>query len=226
MTSGYGARRPYAGMVPTVLVTGFEPFADARINPSWDAASAVAQMGVPGAHVVAVRLPVEFGRAAAELRDAIAAAEPDLVIALGLAEGRAGITPERVAVNLDDARIPDNAGASPLDRPVVTDGPAAYFSTLPVKAIVEALTEAGIPGSVSMTAGTYVCNHVFYALQHATAGTAVRSGFIHVPATPEMGLPESVATVPTATIAQGVVVAIQISLARHDDVAVRGGSLH
>ncbi|WP_297083278.1 pyroglutamyl-peptidase I [uncultured Demequina sp.] len=212
--------------MPSVLLTGFEPFADARINPSWDAAEAVAVVGVAGARVTAVRLPVAFGRASAELGDAIDVTRPDVVIALGLAEGRSGLTPERVAVNLDDARIPDNTGASPLDLAVIPGAPAAFFSTLPVKAIVAGLAQAGIPASVSLSAGTYVCNHTFYALQHATHGTSARSGFIHVPATPEMGLDPGVATLTADQIARGVAIAVSTSLARTADAALPGGTIH
>src|SRR5690606_29511492 len=127
--------------------------------------------------VRAVELPCVFDAAPRALAAALAEHTPDVVVALGLASGRLGVTPERVAVNLGDARIPDNAGAQPRDAEVVPGGPVAYFSTLPVKAAVAAVHEAGLPASMSMSAGTYVCNATFYALQHATAGTSIRSGF-------------------------------------------------
>ena len=140
----------------------------------------------------AVRLPCVFGVADERLDEALAELRPRLVVGLGLAGGRAEWTPERVAINLDDARIPDNAGRQPIDLPVVPDGPDAYFSTLPLKAIVHALRAANLPASVSYTAGTFVCNHVFYALMHRLATrpelAGVRGGFVHVPFLPEQAV--------------------------------------
>jgi pyroglutamyl-peptidase len=166
---------------PRILLTGFEPFGGDVLNPSGLVCRALHGQRVAHALVHAVELPCVFGRALQALDEALAQTSPVLVVALGLAAGRAEISVERVAINVDDARIPDNAGAQPVDVPVVEDGPAAWFSTLPVKAIVAALQEAGLPGAVSQTAGTFVCNHLFYGLQHRLAGSAVRSGFVHVP---------------------------------------------
>lgn len=151
--------------------------------------TAVDHGDIPGVEVIGQVLPVEFEQAQEQIHELIDGYRPDAVICLGLANGRSEVTPERIAVNLADARIPDNAGALPVDEPVVTDGPAAYFSTLPVKAIVDALTEDSIPASVSMTAGTYVCNTVLYrALHEQSAGTEnVPTGFIHVPHPDVMG---------------------------------------
>jgi pyroglutamyl-peptidase len=176
--------------VTTVLLTGFEPFAGAPRNPSWDAVEAIGRSWNPhehgGAALSTVLLPVAFDRSAVVLRATVERLEPDLVIAVGLAEGRSAITPERVAVNLDDARIPDADGAQPVDEPAVPGAPAAYFSTLPVKRMVAAAIEAGAPAALSSTAGAYVCNHVFTVLQHlAVDRPGMRSGFVHVPATPE-----------------------------------------
>ena len=201
-----------------VLLTGFEPFADAPVNPSWDAVELVARTWRGEAEVVVARLPVEFGRAAAEL---VALAElhaPDVVIAVGVAEGRTGVTPERIALNLDDASIPDNAGNRPVDEPVVPRGDAALWSTLPVKEIVSAIRAAGLPASPSLSAGSFVCNHVFYALQHALRGRGVSSGFIHVPASPEMNLGASptapaVSTMTVADIAAALTIALEVCLA-------------
>jgi pyroglutamyl-peptidase len=171
-----------------VLVTGFEPFEQDTVNPSWEVARALHGAVIEGAEVHAVQLPCVFGRAIERLDQALADVQPTLVIGLGLAGGRAEWTPERVAINVDDARIPDNAGGQPIDAPVVMDAPAAYFSTLPIKAIVHALRDAGVPASVSQTAGTFVCNHVFYALMHRLATVpalaAARGGFVHVPLLP------------------------------------------
>lgn len=170
-------------MIPkrTILVTGFEPYEGARINPSQEIARALHGRIIAGRRAIGASLPVVFGASNAELRRLVRAHRPDLVICLGVSAGRTGITPERVAINVDDARIPDNAGRQPVDRPIVRGGPAAYWSTLPIKAIVSALRKRGIEASVSQTAGTFVCNHVFYGLMHTLARQrGVRGGFIHV----------------------------------------------
>ncbi|SFW59629.1 pyroglutamyl-peptidase I [Amycolatopsis australiensis] len=166
-----------------VLMTGFAPFGGESVNPSWQAVSRVAARR---ADVAAVELPCEFSTSLPALRAAIEEHRPSLVVCVGQAGGRAEVTPERVAVNLIDARIPDNAGEQPVDVPVVPGGPAAYFTTLPVKACVAAIREAGVPASVSHTAGTYVCNQVFYGLMHLLPEfPGVRGGFVHVPFSPE-----------------------------------------
>jgi len=168
--------------VPTVLLTGFAPFEGAIINPSWQAVRALRNRRIAGHRIVARELPTEFGASLKELRAAIRESKPALVLCVGLATGRERISLERIAINVDDARIPDNAGAQPVDVAVVEDGPAAYFATLPLKAMLVALREAGIPAEVSQSAGTFVCNHVFYGLMHALRRRpAVRAGFIHVP---------------------------------------------
>lgn len=169
-----------------VLLTGFEPFAGDRLNPSALIVEALAGTDIEGARIEARILPCVFGRAITELVRAVEATSPRVVIALGQAGGRAGITVERVAINVDDARIPDNAGAQPIDQPIVPGGPAAYFSTLPIKAMVAALQRQGVAAAVSQTAGTFVCNHVFYGLRHHLADRpSVRAGFVHVPWLPE-----------------------------------------
>jgi len=171
--------------VPQVLLTAFEPFAGDPVNPSLLIARQLDGEFIAGARVVAVELPCVFHRALAVLDEALGRTRPTLAVALGLAAGREGLSIERVAINVDDARIPDNAGAHPVDEAIAKGGPAAWFSTLPIKAIAAALQEAGVPATVSQTAGTFVCNHVFYGLQQRLAGTGVRSGFIHVPLLPE-----------------------------------------
>ncbi len=168
----------------TVLVTAFEPFGGETVNPSQQAVSRLADGPVPdGVRIRTAVLPVVFGDAIDALRKAVAEHDPDLVICAGEAGGRFAVTPERVAVNLDDAPMPDNAGRSPVDRPVVEGGPVAYFSGLPVAAIVDALHAAGIPAAKSSTAGNYVCNNVFYGLMHliATERPGLVGGFVHVP---------------------------------------------
>ncbi|RKP56633.1 pyroglutamyl-peptidase I [Pararobbsia silviterrae] len=172
----------------TILITGFEPFGDDAVNPSWEAALRVDGERMGDATIVARRLPCVVGTVQAALIAAIEETNPDVVIGVGLAAGRADISIERIAINIVDARIPDNAGHQPIDEPVIEEGPAAYFSALPIKAIARDLREAGIPASISQTAGTYVCNAMFYALRHyiATARPALRGGFVHVPLSTEM----------------------------------------
>ncbi len=203
--------------LPTVLVTGFEPFADAPVNPSGEVARRLAELGHPDCHLVGEVLPVSFARAAPLLAAAIEAHHPDIVIALGLADSRHAITPERVAINLADARIADNDGVQPRDAEIEHSGPAARFTGLPVKAIVHALDAAGIPSDVSLTAGTYVCNHVFYELMgFAAARPGLRAGFIHVPATPQLG------GSPQFTLDElerGIRIAITTTLSIHHDAA-------
>jgi pyroglutamyl-peptidase len=169
-------------MTPTVLLTGFDPFAGDAINPSWEAVRALDGETIAAHRVVAVKLPVVFGDALHALHEAIAREKPALAVCVGVANTRTRISIERVAINVDDARIPDNAGRQPVDMPVVHSGPAAYFSTLPIKAMLRALEAANVPAEISQTAGTYVCNHVFYGLMHELARhEGIRGGFIHVP---------------------------------------------
>lgn len=203
-----------------VLLTGFEPFGSSRLNPSQEIVRRLGAEGVPGVELHAHVLPVEFAAAAEVITRLIDALQPQVVIALGQAEGRDRITPERVAVNLADARMPDNGGHAPSDAPVVEGGPSAYFSTLPVKAIVDELAAASLPAGLSMTAGTYVCNTVFYAVQHHVDGSTVRSGFIHVPLMTEQadefpGLP----TMALDDLVRGIAMAITTTTARVGSVS-------
>lgn len=170
-----------------ILLTGFEPFGGDVVNPSWEIARALDGAVVGGAQVMACQLPCVFGRAPEVLKQALDQEPFDMVIALGMAGSRTGLSFERVAINIDDAPIPDNADQQPVDTPVLPDGPAAYFSTLPIKPMAEAVRAAGFPVNVSQTAGTFVCNHVFYRLMHALAlhYPAIRGGFIHVPVLPQ-----------------------------------------
>lgn len=159
-----------------ILLTGFEPFGNATSNPS---AEIVKQISME--NVFTAILPVAYTKSAEHLLALIAEHNPDVVICLGQAEGRTQITPEKVAINLDDARLADNEGVLRSDVKILEGGPDAYFSTLPVKEIVEAIKNAGIPAAVSLSAGAFLCNHVFYVAQNKFAGTHVRSGFMHVP---------------------------------------------
>jgi pyroglutamyl-peptidase len=159
-----------------VLLTGFEPFGSASSNPSGEIVKQIS-----GDNIVTAILPVAYTQSAERLLALIAEHDPDVVISLGQAEGRTQITPEKVAINLDDARLADNEGVMRNDVKILEDGPDAYFSTLPIKEIVEAIKAAGVPAAVSLSAGAFLCNHVFYVAQNKFAGTSVRSGFVHVP---------------------------------------------
>jgi pyroglutamyl-peptidase len=212
----------------TILLTGFEPFNGAAVNPSWEAVRALDGWTGPGFHVVARELPCVFGRATEVLRAAIDEVRPDVVIAVGQAGGRSELSVERVALNVDDATIADNAGQQPVDVTIAASGPAAYFSTLPIKAIVRALRLRGFPAGVSQTAGTFVCNHVFYGLLHATAGQALKAGFIHVPFLPEQAAerPERPPSMALRDIVDGLRIAVEIALETDGDVAEAGGATH
>lgn len=174
---------------PRILVTGFDPFGGAALNPSWLVAQALHGRRIAGHTVEAARLPTVFGLSAQRLGTLLEQHRPALVLCLGLAAGRAALSLERVAINVNDARIPDNHGAQPVDGPVVDGGPAAYFSNLPVKAMLQAIRGEGLPAELSNSAGTFVCNHVFYALMHQLAVQpglrAARGGFVHLPCLPE-----------------------------------------
>jgi len=212
---------------PTILITAFEPFGGDAVNPSLLIARQLDGETIAGARVEAVQLPCVFHRALTALEEALERTRPMLALALGLAAGREGLSIERVAINVDDARIPDNAGSQPVDEPIAPAGPAAWFSTLPIKAIAAALNQAGVPASVSQTAGTFVCNHVFYGLQQRLAGTGVRSGFIHVPLLPEQA--ERYPGKPVLALdeqVRGVRLALEVAL-RHQgaDLRVGGGAV-
>ena len=159
-----------------ILLTGFEPFGNATLNPSGEIVNRIS-----ADNIVTAILPVAYNSSASALLALIEKHSPDVVIMLGQAEGRTQITPERIAINLDDARIPDNEGVLRLNQVIIESGPVAYRSTLPVVEIVDALKNADIPAAVSLSAGAFLCNHIFYIAQNKYEGTAVRSGFIHVP---------------------------------------------
>lgn len=205
------------------LLTGFEPFGASATNPSWDAVTELATRR----SVATAQLPCTFTGSLSALRAAIAEHSPDLVVCVGQAGGRAAITPERIAVNIRDARIPDNAGDQPIDVPVVDSGPAAYFTTLPVKAAVARVAAAGIEAGVSHTAGTFVCNNVFYGLMHllATEMPRVRGGFVHVPYSPEQGHDDK-PSMPVSTIATGLGLLVDACLDTTHDLAISTGTLH
>ncbi len=225
--AGAAAVRTPPGRRP-VLVTGFEPFGGEDVNPSWEICR-----GLPGAighaRIHTLRVPTEFRRAIEVVAAAIEEAEPATVVLLGQAGGRACLSVERVAINVDDARIPDNAGLKPVDEPVAPAGPPAYFATVPIKAMVAAIRDAGIPAEVSNSAGTFVCNHLFYGVLHflAASGRDARAGFIHVPwlesqAIARPGEP----AMALATMVRGVEAAIGAALETAVDVKMAAGKLY
>ena len=215
-----------------VLITGYEPFEQDTLNASWEAARQLDGLRLASPHgpvtVQARQLPCVFGAANTVLIREIEALQPVLVICAGYAGMRSEISIERVAINVDDARIPDNARQQPIDAAIVAGGPAAYFSTLPIKAIARALRAAQIPAGVSQTAGTFVCNHVFYGLQHylATHLPHVRGGFIHVPYWPEQTARHAGVTgMALEQMVEGLRLALQTSLEVESDLKESGGAI-
>jgi pyroglutamyl-peptidase len=216
-------------MMKTVLLTGFDPFDGAAINPSWEAVRQLDGWSGDDFRVVARELPCVFGRSIEALCGFVDEVRPDVVIAVGQAGGRPEISVERIAINVDDARIVDNAGQQPVDVPIVADGPAAYFTTLPIKAMVAAIRSRGLKAGVSQTAGTFVCNHVFYALMHHLRGLPVKAGFIHVPFLPEQAAAYPVQPTASMTLEEivaGLRVAVEVAVRVESDVVLAGGATH
>lgn len=210
----------------TVLLTGFDAFGGAPVNPSWLAVKALHGQSLRGHRLVAAQLPTVFGAALQRLDELLLAHRPELVLCTGQAGGRAAISLERVAINLDDAPLADNAGVQPIDRPVHCGAPAAYFSTLPIKAMRAELQAAGIAAEVSQTAGTFVCNHVFFGLMHALACQPAlrhtRGGFVHVPWLPEQGRP----CMALDDTVRALRVAVDCALRVREDRALAAGATH
>ncbi len=212
----------------TILLTGFEPFGGESLNPSALAMPMLQGRLIAGHRVTTAILPCVFGQSLTLLRREIQRTWPALVICTGQAGGRASLSVERVAINIADATIPDNAGRQPVDQPVVQGGPAAYFSTLPTKTIVAAWQAAALPGAVSHSAGTFVCNHVFYGLMRTLARQPkIRGGFIHVPFLPEQArrLASNAPSLPLDQIVRGLEIAIQTSLTTRLDRRMAGGTI-
>ena len=175
-------------MKQTLLITGFDPFGGETINPAWEAVKLLPEQ-IGNFRIHKLQIPTVFGLAAETVLKTAKTIHPDVILCVGQAGGRAAVTPERVAINLRDARIADNQGNQPTEIPIVPDGPAAYFSTVPVSKMAQAIRDADLPGQVSNTAGTFVCNDTLYTLLHRYAGTNVKAGFIHVPYLPQQGTP-------------------------------------
>ena len=211
-----------------VLVTGFDPFGGESINPAWEAVKVIKDE-IAGAEIVKMQIPTVVGKSIAKIHDKMVEINPDIVIAVGQAGGRFGVTPERVAINVTDARIPDNEGNQPIDEPIFADGDAAYFSNLPVKAMVQEIKNAGYPTSLSNTAGTYICNHVMYGILYYIQKEFpnVRGGFIHVPfAASQVVNKPNTPSMAIADITAAIEAAIKAAVEHHADIKAIGGETH
>lgn len=171
-----------------LLITGFDPFGGASINPAWEAVKLLPDT-IADFEVHKLEIPTVFGLATEKVLEKAAEIRPDVILCIGQAGGRGSVTPERIGVNIRDAKISDNAGNQPVGQFVAEEGPAAYFATVPVMAMEEAIRKESLPGQVSNSAGAFVCNDTLYGLLHHYAGTEVKVGFIHVPWLPEQGSP-------------------------------------
>lgn len=208
-----------------VLITGFDPFGGEKINPAWEAVRALPD-NIDGIEVIKLQIPTVFKKSAQKLFENIDAVKPDAVICVGQAGGRFEFCVERVAINLDDGRIPDNEGYQPVDTPVFEDGDTAYFTSLPIKAMVEELKKASIPAAVSNTAGTYVCNHIMYSLLYYLNknNLNIKGGFIHVPYIPEQVVDKKgVPYMELTRITKALEVSIKAVRDYDKDILVSGG---
>ena len=211
-----------------VLVTGFDPFGGEPINPAWEAVKAMKDT-IAGAEIVKMQIPTVVDKSIEKIHQKMKELQPDLVISVGQAGGRFGVTPERVAINVTDARIPDNEGNQPIDEPIFPDGPAAYFSNLPVKAMVQAIKDAGYPSVLSNSAGTYICNHVMYGILYYIEKEFpnVRGGFIHVPYAPSQVVNKpSTPSMALADITASLEAAVAAAISSKEDIRAVGGEIH
>lgn len=211
-----------------VLITGFDPFGGEPLNPAWEAVKAMKDE-IAGAKITKMQIPTVVDKSIAKVHEKIQEIHPDIVISIGQAGGRFGVTPERVAINITDARIPDNEGNQPIDVPIFLDGDTAYFSNLPVKAMVQAIRNAGYPSSLSNTAGTYICNHVMYGILYYIQKEfpGVRGGFIHVPyaVSQVVDKPET-PSMAIADITAALEAAVKAAVENEKDIKVIGGETH
>lgn len=190
-----------------LLITGFDPFGGETVNPSWEAVRLLPE-AVGAYRLTKLQIPTVFGQASEKVLSAAKELHPDVILCIGQAGGRGAVTPEVVAINLREAKIPDNAGNQPVNVPVVKDAPAAYFSTVPVRAMVKAIQDAGLPGALSYSAGAFVCNDVLYSLLHRFNGTQMQVGFVHVPFLPERAK-DNVPSLSLPQIVQALTAAIE-----------------
>ena len=214
-----------------ILVTGFDPFGGEKINPALETIKRLPDT-ILGAQIIKLEIPTVVGKSLAKITEAVEKENPDVVLSIGQAGGRSEITVERIGINIDDCRIPDNEGNQPIDEPVVKGGPAAYFVTVPIKAIVENIKAHNIPASISNTAGTFICNHVCYGVAHlvaqrTAAGKPMKSGFIHIPFLPEqvIGKPALTPSMSLETIVSGITHALEAIVEHSFDIKVSGGKI-
>ena len=208
-----------------LLLTAFSPFGGEKINPSLEAVKLVKDK-ILETDIIKLEVPTVFGKSIKIVADMIEKEKPDYVLCVGQAGGRYGITPERVAINIDDARIPDNEGRQPIDIPIFADGEPAYFSNLPVKAMVEEIRKEGLPASLSNSAGTYVCNHLMYGVLYTLSKKfkEVKGGFIHVPFVPEQTVDKpGKPSMSLTDIVRGLEAAIKAAVENQTDINVTGG---
>ena len=212
-----------------ILVTGFDPFGGESVNPAYEAVKLLPDV-IGGAEIFKLEIPTVFSLSGPAVEEGIRKYQPDVVICVGQAGGRASISVEKVAINFADARIPDNNGEQPLDEPLQADGPAAYFATLPVKAMVQHVKEAGLPCYLSFTAGTYVCNSIMYNVLYMCEKRypGIRAGFIHVPYACGQVIDKANTTpsMPLETIAKSLEYAIQAVAIDRAHGGERAGELH
>ncbi|MDA7028541.1 pyroglutamyl-peptidase I [Bacillus sp. CLL-7-23] len=214
-------------MKKKVLLTGFDPFGGESINPSWETVKQLHGETINEILIIAEQVPTVFHQSALVLKKAIQQHCPDVVICVGQAGGRPHITPERIAINIDDARIPDNDGQKPIDEQISDHAPNAYWSSLPIKRIVKQMREHGIPASISNSAGTFVCNHLFYQLMHFIdrSQSMIKGGFIHIPFLPEQTTDKNEPSLSLDIMINGLRIAA-VTAASHDiDIRESGGSL-
>lgn len=209
----------------TLLITGFEPFGGDNVNPALEAVKRLENYQLDGAKIVTCSVPVALQRSIDVVAKTIKTHQPDYVMTIGQAAGRTAITPERVAINIDDYRIPDNDGNQPIDKKIVVNGPDAYFSTLPIKAMVKAIQDKGIPAQVSNTAGTYVCNHLFYGVQHYLRETNINHGFVHIPLMTGQCIDGKQPTMSLDLIVEGLAAAAQAIVDNDQDINFGAGTI-
>lgn len=213
-----------------ILLTGFNPFGEEAINPATEVIKALAGMEIKGHRIESLEIPTVRNSSVKVITERIAELKPELVINIGQAGGRTALSIERVAINIDDYRIEDNDGNQPVDQAINPAGPAAYFATLPVKAMVKKLQEAGIPGEVSNTAGTFVCNHVMYGVLDYIQenGLDIPAGFIHIPFLPEQVIDKpGKASMALATIKEGILLVIEAAIEnKARDISYQAGKIH
>ena len=208
-----------------IIVTGFDPFGGETINPSIECVKALPE--IEGVELIRLELPTVFKESAKRLNEVINDVKPDAVLSVGQAGGRPGITMERIAINVDDARIPDNISQQPIDEAIQLDGEAAYFTTLPIKRIVKAIREAGILAEVSNSAGTFVCNHIMYqALFAATkADKPFKAGFMHIPFIPEQTTDKPSLPLEESTKALQIAIETIRDYLNDEDIKVQEGAI-